>query len=192
MLLQHTPVYTFGRRVHYEHLLLDAFEVLALGADLIESDRGGAITFHGPGQLVGYPILDLKALGLNPSQYVHALEQVLVLANDRFGIATGVDSGRPGVWCHGAKIASIGVRVKAGITTHGFALNVTNDLAWFDAIVPCGISGVTITSLEKELDVALQMATVESKVTEAFKEVFDVELEPRAAPALPVGTAVDD
>jgi lipoate-protein ligase B len=150
-LVEHLPVFTFGRRVRPEHLLLDAADIQRRGAEVIESDRGGDITFHGPGQLVAYPILDLRSRGLGAVDYVRLLEETVIRALGTFGIGASRAAGRPGVWVDGAKIAALGVRVQRGITTHGFALNVETDLSWFDLIVPCGIADAGITSIERLL-----------------------------------------
>jgi lipoate-protein ligase B len=182
ILIQHAPVYTFGRRVRPEHLLasLDALE--ARGATVIESDRGGDITFHGPGQLVAYPILDLKRRGLGPREYVRGLEETIILTLQHLGIDGKRWAGRPGVWVGGSKIAALGVRVSGGVTTHGLALNVETDLSWFEAIVPCGIPGTGVTSIERELGSSPGMCLVENELEGAFEDVFDSELEVERAP----------
>jgi lipoyl(octanoyl) transferase len=144
LLLEHPPVVTLGRNSHDAHLLA------AQGIDVFEVERGGDVTFHGPGQLVGYPILDLTGYKPDLHWYLRALEQVLIDALARLGIAAERNSGYTGVWTSGRKIASIGVHVKQWVTWHGFALNVTTDPAAFDRIVPCGIPGVVMTSVERE------------------------------------------
>jgi lipoyl(octanoyl) transferase len=183
-LVEHPPVYTFGRRVRPEHLLVASEELSKRGAQVVESDRGGDITFHGPGQIVGYPILDLKRRGIGPSEYVRGLEETLIRALDRFGIVAERSSGRPGVWAGNSKIAAIGVRLRGGVTTHGFALNVNTDLSWFEAIVPCGLSGAGVTSISRLSTSSLStfggghvsMAAVEDALVEAFEGVFDSQL----------------
>jgi lipoyl(octanoyl) transferase len=175
-LLQHPPVYTFGRHVRPEHLLIPAEELSARGALLVESDRGGDITFHGPGQIVGYPILDLKKRGLGPNEYVRRLEAVLIRTCDGFGVTARRVAGRPGVWVDNAKVAALGVRLQRGVTTHGFALNVETDLSWFAAIVPCGIMDAGVTSLAQELGASPGIEAVEGAVASAFEDVFDAEL----------------
>src|SRR5438876_12143173 len=144
LLLEHPPVVTLGRNSHAEHLLQ------AEGIDVFEVERGGDVTFHGPGQLVGYPILDLGAYRKDLHWYLRTLEQALI---DALAILDSPAERRPGftgVWTRGRKIASIGVHVKQWVTWHGFALNVTTDLTHFDRIVPCGIQGVEMTSVERE------------------------------------------
>ncbi|HXH23348.1 MAG TPA: lipoyl(octanoyl) transferase LipB [Dehalococcoidia bacterium] len=176
LLLQHPPVYTLGRRAKAEHILVDPAEILARGAEIVDADRGGDITFHGPGQLVGYPVLDLRGRGILPGDYVRLLEDMLVRALAEFGIPGERVQGRPGVWAGGAKIAAIGVRVREGVTTHGFALNVSTDLSWFEAIVPCGLRDASVTSMAALLAEAPPMDAVQDAVAEAFAVSFGVAL----------------
>ncbi|MPZ13647.1 MAG: lipoyl(octanoyl) transferase LipB [Chloroflexi bacterium] len=177
-LLEHAPVFTFGRRARYDHLLVQPAEVQTLGATIVESDRGGDVTFHGPGQLVAYPILDLRTRGLGPSAYVRRLEEAIIRTLHEFGVRGERSPGRPGVWVDGAKIAAIGVRVHGGISTHGLALNVETDLSWFRAIVPCGISDAAVTSLARLMEHSPGVTTVVDDFCEAFAAVFDSELVP--------------
>ncbi len=144
LLLEHPPVLTLGRNSHTTNLLRPD------GVAVFEVERGGDVTFHGPGQLVGYPIFDLRQHRQDLHWYLRTLEQALIDALDELGIAAERSSGWTGVWTRGKKIASIGIHVKQWVTWHGFALNVTTDLGWFDRIVPCGIPGVVMTSVEKE------------------------------------------
>jgi lipoyl(octanoyl) transferase len=144
LLLEHPPVVTLGRNSHVAHLLQPA------GIDVFEVERGGDVTFHGPGQLVGYPILDLRAYKQDLHWYLRTLEQGLIEALDILHIPAQRNPGFTGVWTRGRKIASIGIHVKQWVTWHGFALNVTTDLAHFDRIVPCGIQGVQMTSVRQE------------------------------------------
>jgi len=144
LLLEHPPVVTLGRNSHSEHLLQ------AEGIDVLEVERGGDVTFHGPGQLVGYPILDLGDYKKDLHWYLRTLEQALIDALAILHIPAERRPGFTGVWTRGRKIGSIGVHVKQWVTWHGFALNVTTDLAHFDRIVPCGIQGVEMTSVERE------------------------------------------
>ncbi len=145
LLLEHPPTYTLGARGKAEHLLLDEATLERIGASLHRVDRGGDVTFHGPGQLVGYPVLDLHQWNQGPLWYVRSLEAVLIDALSSFGIDAGRMPGRPGVWVGRQKIASIGVHVSRGVTSHGFALNVDPDLTFFSHIVPCGLPGVSMT-----------------------------------------------
>ena len=144
LLLEHPPVVTLGRNSHAAHLLRPQ------GIEIFEVERGGDVTFHGPGQLVGYPILDLHAYKQDLHWYLRTLEQALIEALAILGIPAERNPGLTGVWTRGRKIASIGIHVKQWVTWHGFALNVTTDLADFDRIVPCGIQGVEMTSVQKE------------------------------------------
>ena len=183
-LLQHPPVYTLGRRAKAEHLLVSPDDLRRRGAQVVEVDRGGDVTFHGPGQLVGYPILDLRARGTLPGDYVRLLEQVLIEALASFDITGERVPGRPGVWAGGDKIAAIGVRVQRGVTTHGFALNVNTDLSWFDAIVPCGLSDATVTSMASILGEAPSVEAVETAVAHAFSNRFAARLGPASCSRL--------
>lgn len=172
-LIQHTPVYTMGRRGGRASL---AVAPDALRAPVIDVERGGDITWHGPGQLVGYPILDLRAHDLQAADYVHRLERVLVDALNTFNIDAGAVAGRPGVWVQGEKVAAIGVAVRGGVTMHGFALNVSPDLTWFDDIVPCGLADTRVTSLQRILGVAPAMPAVIDAVRTSFAATFDITL----------------
>src|SRR5437899_6516113 len=144
LLLEHPPVVTLGRNSHAAHLLEPT------GIAVFEGERGGDVTFHGPGQLVGYPILDLGAYKKDLHWYLRTLEQALIHALALLNIPAERNPGLTGVWTHGRKIASIGIHVKQWVTWHGFALNLTTDLAHFDRIVPCGIQGVQMTSVARE------------------------------------------
>jgi lipoate-protein ligase B len=172
ILLQHPPVVTLGRGASEENLLLPAADLARRGIDLERVGRGGDVTFHGPGQLVGYPIVDLEPLGRDLHRYLRLLEATLIDALAVFGLAAGRVAGKTGVWVAGEKIASIGVGVRRWVSWHGFALNVAADLSGFAAIVPCGLPGVRMTSLERHLGRPVAMAEVEERVIESFAEVF--------------------
>jgi len=144
LLLEHPPVVTFGRNSHAKNLLEPT------GIEVFEVERGGDVTFHGPGQLVGYPILDLRSYKQDLHWYLRTLEQALIDALAVLDIPAERNPGFTGVWTRGRKIASIGIHVKQWVTWHGFALNVTTDLSHFDRIVPCGIQGVEMTSVQRE------------------------------------------
>lgn len=176
LLLQHEPTYTLGARGDTGHLLADEDRLEHIGAVVRRTDRGGDITFHGPGQLVGYPILDLRQWRQGPHWYVRSLEQVLIDTLAEFGIDAGRSDGRPGVWVNGAKIASIGVRISRGITTHGFALNVHTDLDYFAHIVPCGLADITITSMQAILGDTPEMERVTDVVVMECARVFGIEI----------------
>lgn len=177
ILLEHPPTYTLGVRGKAEHLLLSEEAFLARGAEVHRTDRGGDVTFHGPGQLVGYPIIDIRPYGEGPSWYVHTLEATLIDVLARFGIAAGRSERNPGVWVGDAKIAAIGVRVSRGITTHGFALNVNTDLTYFQHIVPCGLADAGVTSMKQHTGETLNMRDVEDNVAFAFAGHFELTME---------------
>jgi lipoate-protein ligase B len=150
LFLEHPPVYTFGKRGGRELLLTDEDTLGKLGADLVATNRGGLVTFHGPGQLVGYPILRLGALRLGLKQYVEVLTRTVANVLAGLGLDARADQAVPGVFVEGRKIGSIGVRLEREVTLHGFSLNVTTDLAWFKHIVACGLHGVEATSIAAE------------------------------------------
>jgi lipoyl(octanoyl) transferase len=172
VLLEHPPVYTVGRAARDASNLGAGEEYLrSFGAEVFWSDRGGDATFHGPGQLVGYPILRLR--DRDTHGYLRRLEGVLIRALADYGLEGWHRPEYTGVWVGGSKIAAIGVKFSSGwITSHGFALNVSTDLSWFDRITPCGIRGYDVTSLERELGREVSMAEVERKVLERFRETF--------------------
>jgi lipoate-protein ligase B len=148
LLLEHSHVYTRGRLSRPEHLLLTPDQLARRGIDLVETDRGGQITYHGPGQLVAYPVVNLRDWG-GPLQYVRTLEQIIVRSLASFGIAAGLEEGLTGVWVGDRKIAAIGVKISRGVAHHGFAINVDPDLSYFDHIVPCGIADRPVTSMQQ-------------------------------------------
>jgi len=175
-LLQHPRVFTLGRRANRANVLLSAEELAEQGIDVVAVDRGGDVTYHGPGQLVGYPIIRLASLR-SVASYVRSLEEVLIRTLATFNVAAVQVAGRTGVWVDGAKIAAIGVRVASrGVTTHGFALNVTNDPEEFAGIVPCGISDAGVCSL-KTLGITTTLHTVANRIEVAFADVFAATLE---------------
>lgn len=174
LLLQHPHVITLGTASHQENILVDEDQRRLLGIDLFETGRGGDVTYHGPGQLVGYPILDLKPDRCDLHKYVRDIEEALILALRAFNLECGRKEGLTGVWYEDEKIAAIGVRVSSGwITSHGFALNVTTDLAFFDSIVPCGIRDHGVTSIERAVGAPVSMDEVAAHVSSAFGEIFD-------------------
>ena len=185
LLLEHPPVYTAGRRSQPGHVLLDAGGLRELGVPLIETDRGGQVTYHGPGQLVGYLILSLTERGMGPRAYVCALEQVLVATLADFGITAGTDDDHPtGVWVGGAKVAAIGVKVSRGVTMHGFALNVDPDLGYFRYIVPCGIRDREVTSMARLLGRAVAVDDVRRSLVRHFGSAFQARVVDRPWPKL--------
>lgn len=173
VLLQHPHVITLGSGSHEENLLLSSDQLTGRGIQLFDTGRGGDVTYHGPGQLVGYPILDLKPDRCDLHRYLRDLEEVLILTLSDFGITSKRKSGLTGVWVENRKLAAIGVRVSSGwITSHGFALNVSTDLSYFDTIVPCGIRDQAVGSVEGEVGYSVAMEDVEGAVINRFLEVF--------------------
>lgn len=186
VLLEHDPVVTLGRTAESAHLLRPD------GIDVVEVERGGDVTYHGPGQLVGYPILDLSGYRQDLHWYLRTLEAALITSLARLDISAGREPGRTGVWTGGRKIASIGVHVKRWVTWHGFALNVTTDLAAFDRIVPCGIPGVIMTSIQHERGAGSGersatdlWETAVNAVIAGFEEAFQVSAQRVPAEAIP-------
>jgi len=182
ILLQHPPTYTLGARGRSEHVLASAAALAARGAVLVRTDRGGDVTYHGPGQIVGYPIMNLRARSSGPVSYVRALEQTLIDALSSFGVAGSRRDGYPGVWSGAAKIAAIGVRISRGVTTHGFALNVNTDLEAFAQIIPCGIPAVEVTSMMAVAGHEFDIHAVEDAIAGAFARVFGVEFVTASTP----------
>jgi lipoyl(octanoyl) transferase len=173
LLLEHPHVITLGSGSHPEHVLLDASERAARGIELFETGRGGDVTYHGPGQLVGYPILDLKPDRQDLHRYLRDLEEALIAALAAFGLDAGRKDGLTGVWVNGRKLAAIGVRVSSGwITSHGFALNVATDLSYFGAIVPCGIRQHGVGSLSGELGRPVSLEEASASVVRAMERTF--------------------
>jgi lipoyl(octanoyl) transferase len=172
LLLEHPPVITLGRSGGADHLLGTRAELAGRGVALVESDRGGDITFHGPGQIVGYAIVDLAPRGRDLHRYLRDLESVLIRALAEFDIRAGRTAGLTGVWAGNAKVAAIGIRVSRWIAHHGFALNVDTDLSYFDLIVPCGIADRRVTSMEELLGRPVDRAEVEDALERAFGELF--------------------
>lgn len=189
LLLEHAPVITLGRNASRANVLASDELLKKNGIDLFECDRGGDVTYHGPGQLVGYPIFDLRSFAdadgkpktIWPVEFVRRIEEVLIRTCADFGIATQRVEGLTGVWTQGreeAKIAAIGVHISRGVTSHGFALNVTTLLDHFQWIVPCGIAGKPVTSMEKELGPAATpgMQRVIESVARNFGRVFNSQV----------------
>ena len=180
LLLEHPPVYTTGRRTCGDRLLVPPE---TLGAPLLSVDRGGDITFHGPGQLVAYPVIGLGAQPRGVQRYVRGLEETVIRTLAAYGVAAGREEGLTGVWAGGEKVAAIGVRVSlpggasgGWVTGHGLALNVSVDLDWFDRIVPCGIAGRGVTSVQRLLGRTEPLAEVASRLAEEFGRVFGLHV----------------
>jgi len=177
ILLEHEPVITLGRLANASHILASADELRKAGITVHRVERGGDVTYHGPGQLVGYPVLSLEKHHLGVSDYMHALEDVLIHTLCDFGVPAHRRAGIIGVWVGEAKIAALGARVERGVTYHGFALNVAPNLEHFALIVPCGLAGTRVTSMQRELGKPVEMQLVRERVTWNFGRVFAVPLE---------------
>lgn len=173
LLLEHPPVITLGRSADRKNLLVDEFYLKTRGVDLRETDRGGDITFHGPGQLVGYPILALQPDERDVRDYMRRLEESLIRTLDAFGIESTRNAGFTGVWTKSGKIAAMGIHLSRWITRHGFALNINTDLSYFDLIIPCGITGGGVTSMQKLLERRLEIQAVAQKYIVEFGTVFN-------------------
>jgi lipoyl(octanoyl) transferase len=196
ILLEHPPVYSRGRRAKPEELPMGAAWYEAQGIEVLDTDRGGLVTYHGPGQLVAYPIVDLGPLGDDVHEYVRGLERVMIGALAEHGVGAQTIGGLTGVWTDGPppvpglagaakKIGSIGVHVSKGITTHGLAVNVDNDLQPFEWVIPCGIEGVSMTSISREGGSEANVAAFGDTVARHFSEVF--ARNPQAASAAELG-----
>ncbi len=181
LLVEHFPVYTIGRGGNPANMLATPERLREIGAELIRIDRGGDITFHGPGQIVAYPIVELRD-PLDLRRYVRTLEAAVIATAAAFGVSAGRLEGRPGIWVDGErKLAAIGVRVKRGVTTHGLALNVNNDLRWFDEMIPCGIPDKGVTSLARELGAPVAMDAVEDELARQLADHLGLALADGAA-----------
>ncbi|HET7771404.1 MAG TPA: lipoyl(octanoyl) transferase LipB [Chloroflexota bacterium] len=169
MLVEHTPVYTLGQRSDPAHLGAGEAALRAAGADVVWVDRGGDVTWHGPGQVTGYPILDLKTRGKDLHRHVHTLEETLIELCATYGVVAARRQGMPGVWVDNRKIGALGVKVdRSWVSYHGFALNVSCDVRWFERIVPCGLHGFAVTSLERELKTRVEWEEVAQRLARAF------------------------
>lgn len=175
LLLEHPPVYTRGRRSQPQELPMGAEWYEAQGIEVRDTDRGGLVTYHGPGQLVAYPIVHLGAYGDDVHKYVRGLEQVMIEALGEAGVAAETIEGLTGVWVGRRKIGSIGLHVSRGVTTHGLAINVNNDLQPFEWIVACGIEGVAMTSLSRELGAEQDLDAFADTLVAAYARVFERE-----------------
>ncbi len=182
LFVEHPPVYTLGKSGNKENVLLDDDGLKENNIQFFNTNRGGDITFHGPDQLVGYPILDLEKFYTDIGKYLRNLEEVIILTMAEYGIRGDRSTGETGVWIEPGmpgkerKICAIGVRCSRWITMHGFAFNVNTDLSYFNHIIPCGIVNKQVTSLEKELGYTVDMEEVKEKVKKNFAAVFDAVL----------------
>ena len=176
LLLEHPHVYTLGRNAKKENLLISVEQLAARGAQVFEIDRGGDVTYHGPGQLVGYPILDLAKHRRDIAWYMRSLEEVLLEVAGDYGIRAERLAGAPGVWVGNDKLAAMGVHISRWVTSHGFAFNVNTDLRYFDWIVPCGLHDKGVTSLQKLLGRPVEMEEVAGRIVQHFGRVFELEM----------------
>ena len=172
LLTEHEHVYTLGKSADDNHLLASEEELKISGTDVFHIDRGGDITYHGPGQIVGYPILDLNNYFLDIHRYLRSLEEVIIRTLAAFGILAGREKEMTGVWVNDEKIAAIGVKVSRWVTMHGFALNVNTDLSKFDRIIPCGIFHKGVTSMQRTLGQEVSIDSVQKAFVESFADVF--------------------
>jgi lipoyl(octanoyl) transferase len=182
LFVEHPPVYTLGKSGKMEHVLLNEEQLQASGIEFFRTNRGGDITFHGQGQIVGYPILDLEKFFTDIGKYMRSLEEVIILTLAGYGIRGDRSPGETGVWIdphikgRERKICAIGVRSSRWVTMHGFALNVNTDLSYFNHIIPCGISNKQVTSMQKETGHEMNMEEVKGILKKNFEKVFQAEL----------------
>jgi len=179
LLLEHPHTYTLGRRGKLSDVLVDEATLEEIGVKVCHVDRGGEVTYHGPGQIVGYPIVDVRPLG-GPVEYVRTLEAVLINTMTDFGLEARREDGLTGVWVGNDKIAAIGVKISQGIATHGFALNVNTNLSYFQHIVPCGIQDMVITSMERLLGRTVDLDEVAMCLVHYFGLLFRRTMEEEA------------
>jgi lipoyl(octanoyl) transferase len=182
LFVEHPPVYTLGKSGHIENILISEADQQQKGIEFFKTNRGGDITFHGPQQIVGYPILDLEKFYTDIGKYLRNLEEVIILTIADYGLKGERSAGETGVWLEAhekgkeRKICAMGVRCSRWITMHGFAFNINTDLTYFDYIIPCGIKDKQVTSLEKELGRKVDFEEAKERVKLNFERVFDVEL----------------
>ncbi|MGA2731206.1 MAG: lipoyl(octanoyl) transferase LipB [Syntrophobacteraceae bacterium] len=176
LLMEHEPVFTLGRRGGRENLMVSELFLEEARIPIVHVERGGNITFHGPGQLVGYPILDLRAAKLTVTGYVEKLEEIMIRTAAHWGVHATRNRLNHGIWVEGRKLGSLGIAIRRGITFHGFALNVNVSLEPFGWINPCGLQGVKMTSLEQQIARKVSMKEVREQMKHNIKEVFDVDL----------------
>jgi lipoyl(octanoyl) transferase len=181
LLVEHNPVYTLGKSGKSENMLVSEEYLRSIGAEFFHIDRGGDITFHGPGQVVGYPILDLEQVGIGLREYIDSIEGAVIDLCAEYGIVAGRVEGASGVWLDGGtararKICAIGVKSSRYVTMHGFALNVNTDLRYFNHINPCGFADRGVTSLQKELGREVSMEEVKEKVINHLSEKLNVKI----------------
>jgi lipoyl(octanoyl) transferase len=179
--VEHPHVYTLGKHGNTGNLLISEQLLAKINASFVKTDRGGDITYHGPGQIVGYPILDLMKLQMGPKHFVYNLEEVIIRVLAKYGIHGDRINGSIGVWLdidkpQPRKICSIGIRITRNITMHGFALNVNNDLKYFSYINPCGFTNIAVTSMANELGHPVDIDEVKNEILNNFRDIFDIQL----------------
>ena len=184
LLLEHSPVITLGRRADEAHILVSQEVLNREGIDVHRIERGGDATYHGPGQLVGYPILHLPSYHMGASDYMHRLEEVIARTCVDYGLRTHRREKTIGVWVGDNKIAALGVRIKRGVTLHGFAFNIAPNMSHWSLIIPCGITDGGVTSMALELEVPPDMDQVRERVAAHFSELFQIDLVPTTLEAL--------
>jgi len=177
LLLEHPHVYTLGRNARRENVLVSSSFLQSRGASVFETDRGGDVTYHGPGQLVGYPIIDLTQHRRDIAWYMRSLEEVFIRVAAEYGIEAGRLAGAAGVWVGNSKLVAVGVHISRWVTSHGFAFNVNTDLRFFEWIVPCGLHGRGVTSLERVLGHPVDIGEVSGRVIDAFGQVFGLAMQ---------------
>jgi lipoyl(octanoyl) transferase len=179
LFVEHPPVYTIGKSGKMEHVLINEKQREEKGIQFFQTNRGGDITFHGPGQIVGYPILDLENFFTDIGKYLRCLEEVIILTLENYGVQGGRSAGETGVWLDAGivgkerKVCAMGVRCSRWITMHGFAMNVNTDLSYFNYIIPCGIQNKKVSSLKMELGKEIPLGEVKEKLKKNFEKVFD-------------------
>lgn len=179
---EHPPVYTLGKSGQQEHLLINRAQLEEKGIQFVQTNRGGDITFHGPGQIVGYPIIDLEQFFTDIGKYLRFLEEVIIRVLADYGLQGARSKGETGVWLEpdvpgrARKICAMGVRCSRWVTMHGFAININTDMNYFDHIVACGIADKAVTSLQQELGRMVSLEEVKGKISRYFAEVFDAEM----------------
>ena len=176
LLMEHEPVFTLGRRGGRQNLRVSELFLKEARIPVVHVERGGDITFHGPGQLIGYPIMDLRAAKLTVTGYVERLEEIMIRTAAHWGVHATRNRLNHGIWVEGRKLGSLGIAIRRGITFHGFALNVNVSLEPFGWINPCGLQGVKMTSLEQQIARKVSMKEVREQMKHNIKEVFDVDL----------------
>src|SRR5215216_4923833 len=182
LFVEHPPVYTLGKSGKMENVIIDENERAKEGIEFFHTNRGGDITFHGPGQIVGYPVFDLERFYTDIGRYLRELEEVIILTLNDYGISAGRSAGETGVWIDPLhkgkerKICAMGIRCSRWITMHGFALNVNTPLGYFDGIIPCGIANKKVTSIKEELGREVDIDEVKERLKRNFEKIFNVEI----------------